>query len=62
MANSSAQTKATVKQAAKMGVFTLVIMNIVAVVSLRGLPAEAEYGVSSAFYYILAALVFLIPV
>lgn len=45
-----------------MGVFTLVIMNIVAVVSLRGLPAEAEYGVSSAFYYILAALVFLIPV
>ena len=62
MVNSSAQTKATVKQAAKMGVFTLVIMNIVAVVSLRGLPAEAEYGVSSAFYYILAALVFLIPV
>lgn len=45
-----------------MGVFTLVIMNIVAVVSLRGLPAEAEYGVSSAFYYILAALVFLVPV
>lgn len=62
MANSSGQVKATVKQAAKMGVFTLVIMNIVAVVSLRGLPAEAEYGVSSAFYYILAALVFLIPV
>ena len=62
MSNSSGQTKATVKQATKMGVFTLVIMNIVAVVSLRGLPAEAEYGVSSAFYYILAALVFLVPV
>lgn len=62
MSNSSGQTKATVKQAAKMGVFTLIIMNIVAVVSLRGLPAEAEYGVSSAFYYILAALVFLVPV
>lgn len=62
MANTTGQTKATVKQAAKMGVFTLVIMNIVAVVSLRGLPAEAEYGVSSAFYYILAALVFLVPV
>ena len=45
-----------------MGVFTLIIMNIVAVVSLRGLPAEAEYGVSSAFYYIFAAIVFLIPV
>lgn len=36
-------------------------MNVTAVVSLRGLPAEAEYGVSSAFYYLFAALVFLIP-
>ncbi|MDE5554165.1 MAG: amino acid permease, partial [Muribaculaceae bacterium] len=51
-----------VKSAAKLGVFTLVIMNVVAVVSLRGLPAEAEYGISSAFYYLFAALVFLIPV
>lgn len=62
MATSSAQTTSPVKKAAKMGVFTLIIMNIVAVVSLRGLPAEAEYGVSSAFYYIFAAIVFLIPV
>ncbi len=53
---------AQVKTAAKFGVFTLMIMNIVAVVSLRGLPAEAEYGMSSAFYYLFAALVFLIPV
>ena len=59
---STPQTKGAVKQTAKMGVFTLVIMNIVAVVSLRGLPAEAEYGVSSAFYYILAGIVFLMPV
>lgn len=50
------------KSAAKLGVGTLMIMNIVAVVSLRGLPAEAEYGLSSAFYYLFAALVFLIPV
>jgi putative glutamate/gamma-aminobutyrate antiporter len=34
----------------------------VAVVSLRGLPAEAEYGLSSIFYYLFAAVVFLIPV
>ena len=40
---------------------TLAIMNITAVVSLRGLPAEAIYGPSSAFYYIFAAIVFLIP-
>ncbi|MCH5226132.1 MAG: amino acid permease [Muribaculaceae bacterium] len=63
MATTSATTNKTpAKQGAKMGVFTLVIMNIVAVVSLRGLPAEAEYGVSSAFYYILAGIVFLAPV
>lgn len=41
---------------------SLVMMNIVAVVSLRGLPAEAEYGLSSIFYYIFAAVMFLIPV
>lgn len=52
---------ANVKQGVKLGVFTLAIMNITAVVSLRGLPAEAEYGLSSAFYYIFAAIVFLIP-
>lgn len=47
--------------AAKIGVVTLAIMNVAAVVSLRGLPAEAEYGLSSAFYYLFAAIVFLIP-
>ena len=45
----------------KLSVATLAIMNITAVVSLRGLPAEAIYGPSSAFYYLFAALVFLIP-
>lgn len=59
---TSAPAASKVKTAAKLGVFTLMIMNIVAVVSLRGLPAEAEYGMSSAFYYLFAALVFLIPV
>ena len=29
-------------QAGKIGILTLAIMNVVAVVSLRGLPAEAE--------------------
>lgn len=45
----------------KLSVTTLAIMNITAVVSLRGLPAEAIYGPSSAFYYLFAAIVFLIP-
>ena len=52
---------ANIGKTVKLGVFTLAIMNVTAVVSLRGLPAEAEYGLSSAFYYLFAALVFLIP-
>lgn len=45
-----------------LSIATLVVMNMVAVVSLRGLPAEAEYGLSSIFYYLFAAVFFLIPV
>ena len=48
-------------KAFKISVTTLAIMNITAVVSLRGLPSEAVYGLSSAFYYLFAAIVFLIP-
>ena len=55
-ARSSAVKKAT------LGVFTLAVMNVTAVVSLRGLPAEAEYGLTSIFYYLFAAVFFLIPV
>lgn len=54
-------TMANIGKTAKLSVATLAIMNVTAVVSLRGLPAEAEYGLSSAFYYLFAALVFLIP-
>lgn len=53
--------KTTTSTGFKLSVMTLAIMNITAVVSLRGLPAEAVYGPSSAFYYLFAALVFLIP-
>ena len=52
---------AIIGKATKLSVATLAIMNVTAVVSLRGLPAEAEYGLSSAFYYLFAAIVFLIP-
>ncbi len=47
---------------ARLGVFTLAMINVSAIVSLRGLPAETTYGLSSAFYYIFAAVFFLIPV
>lgn len=46
----------------KLGVITLALINVSAIVSLRGLPAESTYGLSSAFYYLFAAVFFLIPV
>ncbi len=45
----------------KLGVMTLAIMNVTAVVSLRGLASESVYGLSSAFFYLFAAIVFLVP-
>jgi len=48
-------------QKVKLGVFTLAMLNVAAIASLRGLPTMAEYGLSSIFYYLLAAVVFLIP-
>lgn len=45
----------------KLSVMTLAVMNVTAVVSLRGLASEAIYGIQSAFYYLFAAVVFLIP-
>ncbi|MBD8043781.1 amino acid permease [Arthrobacter sp. Sa2BUA2] len=65
MSDSTASTpnkKGRAAQTATITVGALAVMNIVAVVSLRGLPAEAEYGLSSIFYYVFAAIVFLIPV
>lgn len=52
--------KATQKKS--FGVFTLAMINVAAIVSLRGLPSEAVYGLSSVFYYVFAAVCFLIPV
>ncbi len=45
----------------KLSIMTLAVMNVTAVVSLRGLAAEAVYGLSSAFFYLFAAIVFLVP-
>lgn len=45
-----------------LSVFSLVMINIIAVDSLRTLPIGAEYGFSLIFFYLLAALVFFIPV
>lgn len=58
----AAPRKMPVAQKATLSVMTLAVMNITAVVSLRGLPSEATYGLTSVFYYIFAAIFFLIPV
>jgi putative glutamate/gamma-aminobutyrate antiporter len=56
---SPPKSKAT--KAASISIFGLAMLNIVAVVSLRGLPSIAEYGLASIFYYVLAAILFLVP-
>ncbi|WP_162064473.1 amino acid permease [Vibrio taketomensis] len=60
MSESTSATTSSTKT--KLTVATLAVMNVTTVVSLRGLSSEAEYGTTAAFYYIFAALFFLIPV
>lgn len=45
----------------KLTLLTLTMLNIAAIASLRGLPSLAEYGLSSIFYYLFAAVLFFIP-
>jgi len=54
--NGSGSGKGTLR------VFTLTMMNLAVICSLRGLPMMAEEGFSLVFYYLLTVLVFLIPV
>lgn len=44
-----------------MRVFSLVMLNIVAVDSLRSIPFASKYGFALVFYYIVAAIFFFIP-
>ncbi len=45
-----------------LSVFSLVMINVIAVDSLRSLPINAELGTSIVFYYALAAILFFLPV
>tara|TARA_Y100000815_G_C13336316_1_gene497973 strand:+ start:243 stop:1631 length:1389 start_codon:yes stop_codon:yes gene_type:complete len=44
-----------------LGVFAVAMFAVAGIFSLRSLPTMAEYGFSSVFYYVLAAIVFFIP-
>src|SRR5690348_4073701 len=46
----------------KIKIFTLAMINVAAVSSIRNWPTIAEYGFSSLFFFALAACIFLIPV
>lgn len=48
-------------KARTLSVGVMAVMLITSTMSLRGLASQAEYGLTSAFYYLLAAVVFLIP-
>ena len=50
------------KKTVVISMMAFAIMNVTTIVSLRGMPAQAEYGLTSIFYYVFAAVVFLIPV
>lgn len=45
-----------------LGVFAITMMNVIAVDSLRTLPFSASYGFSLVFYYVLAAIMFFLPI
>ena len=45
----------------KLSLMALVLINVSAVLSLRGLPAQAEEGYAIVFYLIVGALLFFIP-
>lgn len=44
-----------------LGIFQIVMINIIAVDSIRTLPFAAEYGLSLIFFYLLAGILFFIP-
>lgn len=44
-----------------LGIFVLATLNLAVITSLRNMPLVARYGLSSVSYYIIAALVFIIP-
>ena len=51
-------TKTPKKQ---LNLFSLVMITVIAVDSLRSIPLSAQYGFSLVFYYLIAAIAFLIP-
>ena len=60
MSSESFSTTAPLKK--PLGVFSLVMINVIAIDNLRTLPFSAEFGLSLVSIYLFASLCFLIPV
>lgn len=57
----SGRKKAVSTAKGSITMMAMAILIITSIFSMRGLPTEAKFGVQSIFYYIFAAVVFLIP-
>jgi putative glutamate/gamma-aminobutyrate antiporter len=51
-----------IPQIFKIGLLPLAIMNMIVIFDLTGIASQAEYGLSAIFYYLVAAIFFLIPI
>ena len=51
---TAAVTPSAAKKGGVIGMWTFAIMNVTTIVSLRGMPSQAEYGLTSIFYYVFA--------
>lgn len=49
------------KANSNIGIFAIAMMSVAGIFTLRTLPLMAVYGLSSVFYYVIAALLFFIP-
>lgn len=49
------------KKTATLSMTAMAVLIVTNIVSMRGLASQAEYGYSSIFYYVFAAIVFLVP-
>lgn len=62
MANSSTGTAPAKGGKTKyLSTMAMMLLIVTTVISLRGLASQAEYGYTSIFYYLFAAIVFLVP-
>lgn len=61
LGSAGAKTVKIMSNQKKISAFQLAMITVAYVASVRALPTLAEYGFSCIFYYILAALMFLVP-